>query len=663
MLAIGCQDKVASVQQTNFFDRAAMDSSARPGDDFFSYANGRWIKEAKIPDEYSSWGSFTTLYDENLQKLRVLLEDLSKSKHDKGSLEQKAGDFYTSGMDTMAIEKLGATPIKPWLDRIAAVKTYQELIDLSSEGYKTGEGTLTGFYVGADEKNSSKNIPVFYQGGTTLPEKGYYTRTDSASKAIRAKLVETAARFFELTGSDKTVAAADAARMLELETKLAAGQRTPVELRDPESNYNKMSVADFAKLSPNVNWPHAFQVMGINTDSINVGQPNFFKNFSALLASEPIESWKARYRFKCISNNADLLSKDFRNTSFEFERVLSGAKKMPDRWKKVVEMSDNGLQDVLGQLYVAKYFPPEAKLRMDTLVNNLQIAFKARIGKLDWMSDSTKQKAIVKLDAFLKKIGYTSKWKDFSDVTIDAGNFYANNRSIAAHFIKESLGKIGKDVDRTEWGMTPSTVNAYYNPTFNEIVFPAGILQFPFFHLNADDAINYGGIGVVIGHEMTHGFDDQGAQYDAAGNMKNWWQPSDATKFKAKGSAYVAQFNMYTMFDSIHVNGELTLGENLADLGGLAIAWDAFKMTKQGKDTTMVDGFRPDERFFLGYAQIWRVTGRDEWMKMRLNVDPHSPEHYRVNGPLSNFDPFYATFHLSEGQKLYRKPEDRVRVW
>jgi len=342
---------------------------------------------------------------------------------------------------------------------------------------------------------------------------------------------------------------------------------------------------------------------------------------------------------------------------------MSGTKKMPERWKQVVNLSDASLQDILGQLYVARYFPKEAKLRMDTLVSNLQTAFKARIGKLDWMSEPTKQKAIAKMNTFLRKIGYPDKWKDYSDVTIDRGRFFENNRSLSRHAVKEMLDKIGKPVDRTEWGMTPSTVNAYYNPTLNEIVFPAGILQFPFFHMHADDAINYGAIGMVIGHEMTHGFDDQGAQYDAQGNMANWWQPADEQKFKEKGKSMVTLYNGFTMFDSLHVNGELTLGENLADLGGLAIAWDAFQMTKQAKSQEKIDGFTPAERFFFGFAQIWRVVLRPEAARTYLNVDPHSPAQYRVNGPLMNFDPFYATFKVGEKNRMYRKPEERVRVW
>jgi putative endopeptidase len=662
-LAIGCQEHVASLQQTNFFDRAAMDSATAPADDFFSYANGGWLKKTTIPDEYSSWGSFTTLYDENLKKLRTLLDEVAAKQQEKGSLEQKAGEFYASGMDTVAIEKVGAAPLQAHLAQITAVKNYNELLDLLAAGFRDGNADLVQFYVGADDKNSAMNIPVFPQQGITLPEKGYYTRPDSASKAIRDGLVKTAAKYFTMTGTPQDAATKMAEQLLALETKIAAAHRTPVELRDPVANYNKMAATDLAKLAPNVDWKKILPAMGMSADSVNVGQPGYLKGLSDLLASEPIEAWKAKVAFDYIHDHAELLSKEFQVTHFEFSRQMSGQKQMPERWKQVVEQSDSRLQDILGQLYVAKHFPPEAKLRMDTLVDNLQVAFKARIEKLDWMSPVTKEKAVAKLNTFLKKIGYPSKWKNYDDVTIDRSNWFANNQSLGRHAVKEMLDKIGKPVDRTEWGMTPSTVNAYYNPTFNEIVFPAGILQFPFFHMNADDAINYGGIGMVIGHEMTHGFDDQGAQYDAQGNMVNWWQADDAKKFKDRGAAMIGQYNGFKMFDSLHVNGELTLGENLADLGGLAIAWDAFKMTKQGKSNEKIDGFTPDQRFFLGFAQIWRVVIRPESAKTRLNVDPHSPAQYRVNGPLTNFDPFYATFHVTENNKMFRKSEERIRIW
>jgi len=647
-----------------FFDKAGMDTTVQPGDNFFRYANGGWIKTSKIPDDESGWGGFYTLYEENLKKLRTILDETSAKKDNpKGSAEQKVGDFYASGMDTMAIEKAGYEPLKPMLAKIDAVKDYKELISLLADNAKEGDGDLVGFYVGADERNSAKNILILYQRGTTLPEKDYYTKTDPITVNQRNKLVEHATKYFEMTGEDEATAKTGAASVLALETMIAKSHLTPVEQRDPIRNYNKMSVADFEKISPNVGWKNTFEKMGIKTDSINVQQPKYYEALSTLLASQPIAVWKQKVKFDYISDNASLLSKAFRDERFAFGKLFSGAKTQPERWKKMVSMSDNGLKDLLGQLFVEKYFPPEAKKRMDELVNNLQAAFKARISKLDWMSDSTKQKAQEKLAAFLKKIGYPSKWKSYDDVVISRDHFYDNNRSIAKHDYKESIDKIGKPVDKTEWGMTAPTVNAYYNPTFNEIVFPAGILQFPFFEMKADDAINYGGIGLVIGHEMTHGFDDQGRQYDAVGNLKDWWLPKDGDMFKTKTKGVVNQYNQFLVLDTIHVNGELTLGENLADIGGLAIAYDAFKMTDQGKSDMKIDGFTPDQRFFLGFAQAWRSVNRPEIVRTWITTDPHSPDEYRVLGPLSNFEPFYKAFGVTEKNKMYRQPADRAKIW
>lgn len=657
--------KTKTEETKPYFDKAGMDTTVQPGDNFFLYANGTWIKNAHIPDDQSGWGSFYTLYDDNLKKLRTILDETSAKKDlAKGSASQKVGDFYASGMDTMAIEKGGYEPLKPMLAKIDAVKDYKELLDLLAESARDGNGDLIGMLVGADERNSSKNILTLYQTGTTLPEKDYYTKTDPITVNQRNKMVEHAAKYFAMTGQDSTSAKAGAADVLALETEIAKSHLSPVEQRDPIKNYNKMSVSQLEKLSPNIGWSGMLGKMGIHTDSVDVQQPKYYAALSSLLASKPIGVWKEKVKFDYISANAGLLSKAFRDERFAFGRLFSGARTQPERWKKMVSMTDNGLKDLLGQVFVEKYFPPEAKKRMDELVNNLQAAFKARIARLDWMSDTTKQKAQEKLQAFLKKIGYPTKWKNYDDVEITRGDFYKNMLSIARHNYKEQIGKIGKDVDRTEWDMTPPTVNAYYNPTFNEIVFPAGILQFPFFEMNADDAINYGAIGLVIGHEMTHGFDDQGRQYDAQGNLSDWWTAADGEKFKAKAQGVVNQYNSFTMLDSLHVNGALTLGENLADIGGLAIAWDAYKLTDEGKkNSPSIDGFTPDQRFFLGFAQAWRIVKRPENVRTGITTDPHSPEEYRVLGPLSNFDPFYTTWHVTDKNKMWRQPADRARIW
>lgn len=655
--------KKDSDRRTSFFDVAGMDTSVKPGDNFFEYANGKWIKTSVIPDDQSGLGSFHTIYEDNLKKLHTLLQDAEKAKAAKGSIEQKLGDYYASGMDTVTINKLGAEPLKLTLQKINELKDYKELMNFIADENAKGEASLIGMYVAGDEKNSTQNIINFYQTGLSLPEKGYYTRQDSATKSARAALLNYAQKLFSLTGADSATAATKANTILALETNIANAHLTPVELRNPEKNYNKFSVVDLDKKQPNIGWKNIIAKMNVSPDSVNVSQPAYYAAINSLLATQPIEVWKTKLAYDFIASNASYLSKDFADANFNFSRTFSGQKKDSERWKKMVNRIDNGLGDLLGQIYVKKHFTETAKKRMDELVNNLQKAFEVRIENLDWMSDSTKVRAKAKLYTFLKKIGYPTKWKNYDDVNIDRNNYFANVQSIEAHSKKEETDKIGKPVDKTEWGMSAPTVNAYYNPTNNEIVFPAGILQFPFFDENADDAINYGGIGMVIGHEMTHGFDDQGSQYDEKGNMNNWWTLIDSEKFKAKTGAVVKQYNAYTVFDSLHVNGELTLGENLADIGGLAIAYDAFKLTKQGKDTGKIDGFTPDQRFFLGYAQVWRMKDRDEIARSRINTDPHSPSEFRVNGPAANFDAFYKAFNIKEGDKLYIKPENRVNIW
>jgi len=653
----------AASARTSFLDTTGMNTSVRPGDNFYEYANGGWLKKATIPDDQSGWGSFYSIYEDNLAKLKGILEETAAGKSAKGTLEQKVGDYYASGMDTMAIEKIGAAPLKPMLAKIDAIKDYKEMMALIAASNAKGENDLMNFYVGSDDKNSGQNIVAFSQSGLSLPENGYYTRMDSATVAARNALVKYATKMFILSGTDSAAASKNAATILALETEIAKSHRTPVELRDPQKNYNKMALADLDKSEPNIGWKNFFDNMNVKVDSVNVGQPGYYAALNMLLPTKPIDIWKTKLKFDYISSNAGLLNKAFIDARFQFGQAFSGQKKDSERWKKMVNRVDGGLGELLGQLFVKKYFTEESKKRMDELVNNLQKAFSARIKNLDWMSDATKEKAQVKLAAFLKKIGYPTKWKNYDDVAIDKADFFANAKSIQMHNQKESVNKIGKPVDRTEWGMTTPTVNAYYNATNNEIVFPAGILQYPFFDGNADDAVNYGAIGMVIGHEMTHGFDDQGSQYDDKGNMQNWWAKEDSLKFAAKTAGVVKQYNMFTVLDNLHLNGQLTLGENLADIGGIAIAYDAFKLTKQGMDTTKIDGFTPDQRFFLGFAMAWREIDRPEIVRVWVNTDGHSPPLYRVNGPLTNFQPFYNAFGIKETDKMFTRPEDRAKIW
>lgn len=663
-LLSSCKPKQTETKVADYFDKSGMDTTVNPADDFFRYANGTFVKNAHIPDDQSRWGSFDSLAQENVKKLRTILdESASKKDATKGSADQKVGDFYTSGMDTAAIDKKGFEPLKPFLAKIDAVKDYKELIDLLSDATKDGDGDLIGWEVSSDQTNSSMNMVNMFQTGLTLPEKDYYTRKDSVTVNQRKQLAAHIAKYFELTGTEVPAAEKQAADVLALETTIAQSHRSPVDLRDPVANYNKMPVTALQKLSPNINWSATFTRMGIKTDTVNVGQPEYFKALSTLLASQPIAVWKNKVKFDYISSKAGLLSKPFRDEEFAFSQIFTGEKNQKERWKLIVESTDGRLRDVLGQLYVAKFFPPEAKKRMEELVNNLQKAFSARINKLEWMSDSTKQRAQAKLDIILKKIGYPTKWKSFDDVEISRDDYFGNIQKLNRHDYNELISKVNKPVDRTEWGMTPSTVNAYYNPTYNEIVFPAGILQFPFFNADADDAMNYGAIGAVIGHEITHGFDDQGRLYDAQGNMKNWWQKEDGERFNVKAKKLAAQYSTYTVLDSLHVNGDLTLGENIADLGGVTIAYDAFNMTAQSKDTTKIGGFTPAQRFFLGFAQVWRGVVRPEFTRMMINTNPHSPYEFRVNGTLSNVQGFYDAWHVTDKNKMYHAPDAVIHIW
>jgi putative endopeptidase len=658
------QQTTEAPKRTVFFDKTGMDTTVKPGDNFFDYANGAWLKKTEIPASETGWGLSKQLFNNTQKSLHQILEDAVKQNASNGSAEQKVGDLYNSGMDTVTIDKLGYSPIKPTLTAIDALKDYKELINYMAASYKDGDGYMFGFYVAPDGRNSKQNVAQFDQDGLGLPNRDYYFKTDADTKKIREAYVTYITKLFVLTGVDAAIAAKNAQEILALETEIAKSHSTPVELRDPIKNYNKFAVADIQKKVTDVDLNDLFKRMGFKSDTILVGQPKYDVALFKLLKSERIATWKTKLKFMALSNSANYLSKDFRAASFEFnDKTLNGQKQPKERWKTMVSTVDGGLGELLGQIYVKTYFTPEAKKRITDLVNNLQAVYKERIQKLDWMSAATKEKAIIKLNAFTKKVGYPDKWKKYDDVTIDKGAFYNNMQSISKHNYKEMIDKVNKPVDRTEWGMTPPTLNAYYNPSFNEIVFPAGILQYPFFDKDADDAINYGGIGMVIGHEMTHGFDDQGSQYDKDGNLNVWWTKEDNEKFKAKTQAVAKQYDAYTVLGDMHVNGNLTLGENIADNGGVALAYEAFKRTPEGKSDKKIDGFTPDQRFFLSLAQIWRSKNRDESVRMRINNDPHSPAMYRVNGPISNTDAWYKAFDIKPGDKLYKPENARVKIW
>ena len=645
-----------------FIETGYMDSSVKPGDNFFMFVNGKWIDTAKILSTESGAGAFLDVYNVTKNRLHTILDSLANSNSKNGSIEQEVGDFYASGMDSSTIEKLGYDPLKPTLAQIDGLKNSGDIMKYVADQAKLENNLLIDFYIGADDKNSKINIAAFGQTGLGLPDRDYYFKTDSASKKIQDAYKTYLKKLFVLTGDDSSKAAVEVAEIYELEKQIAGSHKTNVQLRDPQSNYHKIALADADKQMPVIGWKTLFNNLGFKADSFNIQQPAYYAKLNDLLKTIPVDTWKAYLRSHTIMRRAAALSSSFVNAQFDYNKVLTGQQKIKPRWERMYRATDGNLGFALGKIYVKEYFSADAKKRMDELVSNLQKSYEARINKLTWMSDSTKKIAVDKLHAFIKKIGYPDKWRQYN-VTIDKNKYYDNLMSCYKDDYNYNLKKLGKTVDKTEWIMTPPTINAYYNPTFNEIVFPAGILQFPFFDANADDAINYGAIGMVIGHEMTHGFDDEGSQYDKEGNLKNWWSHNDSLEFVARTKNIINQYNGYVMLDTMHINGALTTGENSADLGGLNLAYDAFKLTKEGQDTTKIDGFTPDQRFFISFAQIWRSKEKPEVERLSINEDPHSPALYRVNGPLSNFEPFYKAFNVTSENKMYKPDSAKVKIW
>lgn len=640
-----------------------IDSTRKPGDDFFTYVNGIWYDTARIPESQTGVGSYSFLNFPQRMRLRAILDSVSKADNAPGSIEQKVGDFYASGMDTAAINKRGYEPIKPLLTRIDALNDVNGLLKLVCDEQKTGNASILGFYVGPDDHNSSVNIAQFVQTGIGLPERDYYFKTDSSTVKIQNAYKNYLARLFELTGVDATTAARNAQTTFALEKQLAGSHRTNIELRDVRVNYNKFAVAALAKKHTNLNWSLVLNQLGAAVDSVNVGQPAYYDKLNTLLKTVPLSDWKVYLKANSLTSYAGYLSKPFVDASFEYNKALTGQAVQKPRAEEMTQAVDRSLGHALAQLYVKKYFPEEAKKHMRVLVDNLKKAFEARITKLDWMSDSTKAKAKEKLYAFTEKIGYPDKWRDYSAVDVKRDTYFENRLAANRNDYLYNVSKLGQPVDRSEWLTTPPTVTAYNNPPLNEIVFPAGILQSPYFDLYADDALNYGGIGMVIGHEITHSFDDQGAQFDKSGNVTDWWTKADYEKFQARTRQVIDQYNQFTVLDSVHIKGPLTVGENTADIAGVAIAYDAFKLTQQGQDTTRIDGFTPDQRFFISVARIWRVKTRDEFLRMYVNTNSHSPAKWRVNGPLMNFTPFYKAFNVQPGDKMYKPEADRITVW
>ncbi len=645
---------------------ANIDPSVSPCQDFFHYASGTWLKKNTIPAAESSYGAFNELIDRNQATQKAILEELARTSRTAkpGSNAQKVGDYFASAMDTMAIDAAGLKYLKPHLDRIAAIQTLPQMQQFLADPKAVAGSVWYSMGVGQDEKISSQYSVQMYQGGLSLPDRDYYLSDNARMKNIRAAYQTYQTNIFKLLGDDATTAAKNAATVTRIETKLAQASRSRVDLRDPQKNYNKLTVTQLNQDYPNLALPLVLKNEGLGTaKEIIVGQPEFLKEVNAMLAAEPIADQKQYLRFHLVTSLIPALPKSFGDESFRFAQVLSGAKKQQPRWKRSLRATDGALGEAFGQLYVDKAFTPAAKAKAKEMIENLRKAYAERIMATDWMSAATKKEAITKLNAFVVKIGYPDKWKDYSKLNVSRES-YLNNIVAARYWAnQQEIGHFGKPIDRGEWGMTPPTVNAYYNPPMNEIVFPAGILQPPFYDPNADEAVNYGGIGAVIGHEMTHGFDDQGRQYDAQGNLRDWWTKEDADKFNAKAKMVGQQYSKFSPLDSVYVNGDLTMGENLADLGGLTIAYQAYQKTAEAKAGKKIDGFTPNQRFFLGYAQIWRGNQRPEYLRQQVQTDPHSPAMFRTNGPLMNMPEFYEAFGCKPGDKMARPTAEQARIW
>jgi endothelin-converting enzyme/putative endopeptidase len=647
-------------------EKANIDNTVRPQDDFYLYINGGWLKTHEIPADKTAIGSFYDLRDTADNNVKAIIEELANTKDLKmGSDEQKVADLFRSFMDTDTLNSLGIKPIEGILNDINGLKTKDDLAAFFGKHQADGIGGPLAFYVSVDAKDSSNYATHIWQSGLGLPDKDYYFNETERFVKLREGYVKHIANMFKLAGLENGEQAAKT--IMDLETKLAGYHWTRVQSRDSEKRYNKFATDKLTDLTSAFNWDAFLTNVGEKAHeqkNIIINQPDFIQGFGKVFSDTSMDDWKTYLTFHTLSNFASYLSSDIDNENFDFySKQLSGRQEQRPRWKRGVSVVNSNLGEVIGKVYVGRYFTPEAKSRMSQLVENLRSAYGESIDDLEWMSDTTKKAAHVKLAAFTPKIGYPDRWEDYSSLTIKADDLVGNIMRSQAVAHQKQLDKLGDPIHKWEWGMTPQTVNAYYNPTVNEIVFPAAILQPPFFNMAADDAVNYGGIGAVIGHEMGHGFDDQGSKYDAEGNMKNWWTEQDLAEFAKRTKALVAQYNAYKPFDDLHVNGELTLGENIGDLSGVTIAYKAYKNSLKGKEAPVIDGLTGDQRFFMGYAQIWRSKIVEKSLRNRVATDPHSPGHFRAVGSLSNMPEFYTAFDVKPGDKMYIAPEKRVKIW
>lgn len=652
-------------------DTSGFNREVRAQDDLFEHVNGTWLQNTEIPADKSNYGSFIELDDLSRERIRDLVQELSKGTHEKGSAEQKVGDYYRSFMDTQQIAAAGLAPLKSELAKIDALETKDDVFQHFGYLQTIGVGSPSGFFVSQDAKDSTRYICQLIQSGISLPDRDYYSKDEEKSEAARTALVDYIAKLFKLCRFEGGKQAAN--EILQLETAIAAVQIPRVELRDAEKRYNPFTMSELKRATENLNWDRFFGSLNLGQDvaELNVNTPSYFDGLNELLGETNIAVWKKYLKFHLVDAFAPIMNEDFSNAHFDLHsKAVAGIEEQLPRWKRAVNAISGGgagdfgsLGDVVGELYVAKHFPPEAKAEMDKLVQNLLKSFGESIDNLTWMTDVTKKRAQEKLSKINTKIGYTNKWRDYSGLEVVPDDLFANTLNSSALEFKRMIDRLGNPVDKEQWGMTPQTVNAYYNPSLNEIVFPAAILQSPFFSKDAETPLNYGGIGAVIGHEISHAFDDQGSKYDGDGNLNNWWTDEDRTAFKELTNRLVAQYASYSPLEGKTVNGELTLGENIADLSGLSIAHKAYRLSLNGSEPEKIAGWTGDQLFFVGWSRVWRRKYRDAEMVRRLLIDSHSPSQFRANGPVGNIRAFYEAFDLKEGDGLFKPKEERIEIW
>jgi putative endopeptidase len=650
---------------THGLDRRNMDLTANPCVDFYQYANGSWQKNNPIPADQSGWGLGSEVRERNYLLLREILDESAAAKAAAGTNKQKVGDFWHTAMDTATIEKQGAAPLAADLAAIAKLATPEDVAAYTRAQQVTGDSNLFGLGVLPDLKDSSRYMVYAVQAGLGLPDRDYYTRTDEESAKLREKYVAHVTAMLQLLG-DKPEAAQQAARdILALETRLANASLTNVELRNPANFYNPKSPAEADAATPRFSWTAQLKDLGLGDLTVfSFAHPKFFAEMNAALGDVPVATWRNYLRWQLVNSYAPYLSDAFVNENFAFfGKTLQGSQELRPRWKRSIDQTSNSLGEALGEVYVERAFPPATKKRADEMIENLRGAIRTRLTGLEWMGDATKKQALVKLDAFVSKIGYPDKWRDYSALTIGRDSYAANVRAANIFELRRNLKKIGQPIDRGEWGMSPQTINAYYNPLMNEIVFPAAIMLPPYFDGEMDDAVNYGGMGGIIGHEFMHGFDDQGSRFDAKGNMQSWWTDEDRKRFEERTKKLVDEYASFVAIDDLHVNGELTLGENIGDIAGVTMAYHALQNALAGKERKTIDGFTPEQRFFLAWAQVWRRNYRPESLKLQVNTDPHSPAKFRVMGPLVNLPEFAAAFGCKEGDPMVAPAPTRATIW